>query len=162
MTLFSDTTAVFPNNVVEVVAARMTALWGGDLTIVKRRLHVTDRAQSIGVFPDTWAPDENSYEFVSQEPTVQRYVVKVQAFAKDSVEERGIATHSVMAKAVRSMLYNDAALAVGLNALSVTMFGKTERIQRRGCDRQRFINNEVSGQFLYLSTLDYYVETETK
>jgi hypothetical protein len=152
---------VFPNNAVELIVARINTLYP-ELLVVKRPLKQTDLSQSVGVYPSLWQPDETSYEHPSKQPTVQRYIVKVQSFAKDTVEERGIAIHSVMAKVIRTMLYNDDPLFVGLNVLSVTMFGVTERIQRRGILRQQYMNNEISGQFLFLSTLDYYIETETK
>lgn len=161
MNPFDDATAVFPNNVASIVAARIQVLYP-DLLVVKRLLKRTDRTQSVGIAPDVWIPDITSFEFKSIEPTVQRYLIRVQAFAKDTVEERGIATHSVMAKVIRAMLYRDQPLDVGLNTLSVTMFGATERIQRRGVNRQQFMNNEIDGTFLYLSTLEYFVETETK
>jgi hypothetical protein len=76
-------------------------------------------------------------------------------------EERGLATHSVLSKMVRSMLYRDDALRVGLLALSVVMNGSTERTKRYGVNRQNFVSNELSGSWLYLSTLEFQLETET-
>lgn len=162
MTLFDDATAVFPSNAIELIAYRLNALYGPEVLVVKRRLKVTDNTQSIGVFPITWLPDVTSFEMPSKEPTVQRYMIGVQSFVKDSDEQRGIAVHSVMAKVIRSMLYNDNPLQVGLNSLSVTMNGATEKIQRRGINRQQFLDNLIDGVWNYLSTLEYYIETETK
>jgi hypothetical protein len=162
MSLFDDAIAVFPNNAIELIATRLKNLYEPDLLIVKRPLKHTDNTQSVGIYGGEWFPDQSSFEFASKEPTVQVYLIKIQAFCKEIDEPRGIAVHSVMAKVMRSLLYNDVPLAVGLNALSVTMNGATERIQRRGINRQQYLNNEIGGQFLYLSTLEYYIETETK
>src|SRR5689334_12584758 len=152
MTLFDDTTTVFPNNAANLIFTRLQDLYGNDLTIVRRRLRSSDAGQAIGVYPSDWFPDEQSWEFPSKEPTLQRYIIKLQSFAKDYDEERGIAVHSVMAKVMRSLLYADQPLAVGLNALRVTMNGTTEAIMRRGINRQTYLSNEVDGAYLFLST----------
>lgn len=159
---FDDVEAVFPNNAIELIATRLQMLYPNDLVVRKRPLRNTDPTKSVGIFPTDWLPDETSFEFKSLQPTVQTYLIKIQAFCKDTNEEKGIATHSVMSKVIRSMLYNDEPLNVGLNALSVTMDGTIERIQRRGIRRQRYISNEIDGTFLYLSTLEVFLETETK
>jgi hypothetical protein len=163
MSMFDDATAVFPNNVAELIAQRIGDLYAPDILIVKRPLKIIDKTQSVGVFPSDWFPDETSWEFPAKQPTIQRYIIKVQSFCKDMSEERGIAVHSVMSKVMRSLLYGDQPLAIGLNTLSVAMDGTTERIQRRGINRQSFLSNEIpQGEFLYLSTIEYYIETETK
>jgi hypothetical protein len=162
MSLFTDATVVFPNNAVALVAARLQALYSPDLLVVKRPLRTTDNTQSVGVYPGAWYPDETTYEMPSNEPTVQRYTIQVQCFAKDMDRERAIAVHSVMSKVIRSLLYNDAPLKLGLDVLSVTMDGAIEHIQRRGMTRQQYISNEIDGIFHCLSTLEWYIETETK
>lgn len=162
MSLFSEVTAVFPNNAIELIWTRAKDLYEPDLNILRRPLRSTDGTQSIGVHPTDWVPDETSWEFTSKEPTIQRYIIRIQALCKESDEEKGIAIHSVMSKAIRSLLYNDNPLQVGLDMLSVTMNGVTERIQRRGISRQRYLSNEINGLFVYLSVLDFYLETETK
>lgn len=164
MTLFDGSTTAFPDNVVKVMAARFGQLWSPDVQIWRRRLKVTDDTQSIGIYPGTWEPDEQSYEIgpIAPEPTVQTYRVMVQAFVKDSDEELGTSNHSVMNKAVRDTLYRDNPLRVGLSALSITTGGITERIQRRGITRATYLSNEISGVFFYLSTLEFWFETETK
>ena len=161
MSLFDDTLIVFPNNVIELVATRITTLYP-ELLVVKRPLKSSDNTQSVGLFPSDWLPDTSSFEMPSKEPTVQVYLIQLQTFCKEFDEAKGIATHSVMSKVMRSLLYNDLPLQVGLNTLSVTMNGATEKIQRRGVNRQKYLSNEIDGQFLYLSTLEYYIETETK
>jgi hypothetical protein len=164
MGLFDDVSSAFPGNVVTLVVSRLKTLYGSELFVASRMLKATDNTKSVGVYPFTWEPDEESYEIgpIAPEPTVQIYHVGIQAFAKDFDEQNGIAVNSVMSKAVRDMLYRDAPLRLGLSLLSVSSGGRTERMQRRGLARGKFISNEIQGQFLYLSTLDFWFETETK
>lgn len=162
MSLFTDATVVFPDNAIELIWTRFRDLYEPDLTVLRRPLRSTDGSQSVGIHGTDWVPDETSWEFSSKEPTVQRYLIRVQGLCKESDQEKGIKIHSVMAKAIRSLLYNDAPLQVGLNLLSVTMNGATERIQRRGVTRQKYLSNEINGTFVYVSSLELYIETETK
>lgn len=163
--MISDVTPVFPNNAVLLIKQRAQVL-DSDLFVVGRPLRETDNIQSIGVFGNQWNPDEDSFEMRGvpsgrHEPTISSYLITVQAFVKDMDEERGLATHSVLSKMVRSMLYRDNTLRVGLLALSVVMNGSTERTKRFGVLRQNYVSNELRGSWLYLSTLEYWLETET-
>jgi hypothetical protein len=156
---------VFPNNVVELVTSR-TKMLDADLFVIKRPLRESDPNQSVGIFAAQWLPEEQSYEVIGapqghHEPTLQQYFTTVQAFVKDMDEERGLATHSVLSKMIRSMLYRDEPLRVALGALSVTTDGSIERTQRWGIRQQRYFSNELSGSWLYLSTLEFWLETET-
>jgi hypothetical protein len=163
--MITTSTVVFPNNVVDLVATRLDAI-DTDLFTIKRPLRPTDPNQSIGVFAALWTPDDDSYEMKAakpglSEPSIQRYQITVQAFIKDMDEERGLAVHSVLSKMVRSVLYRDEPLRVGLIALATTISGSTERTKRWQILTQRFVANEVQGSWLYLSTLDFLLETET-
>jgi hypothetical protein len=159
--------SIFPNNVCTLIVARAKTI-DIDLKVMQRQIRDSDGTQVVGVFPLNWVPDESSFEMpaipsvlAAGEPTLQRYVIGVQAFVKDTNEQRGIGVHAVLAKRVRSLLYRDQPLAVGLAALSVSMSGATERIQRRGILVQRFLANEVEGIFMFLSSCEYFVDTET-
>lgn len=159
---------VFPNNVAELIYVRTKPAIDSDLVVVQRPVRDSDGNEVVGIFPMTWTPDENSYEMAATpsplaagEPTIQRYIIGVQGLIKDTDEQRGIRKHAVLAKRLRSMLYRDTALAVGLNTLSVSMFGSVERIQKRGILVQRYLNNELQGVFIFLSSIEYYVETQT-
>lgn len=156
--------AVFPNNIVDLVATRC-ALIDTDLFVIKRPLRNTDPNQSIGVVAALWAPDQESLEmrgFYPAPPTLQRYSITVQAFVKHMDEVEGLNTHSVLSMLLRSMLYNDGPLRVGLSSLQSTLNGTTEQSQRWGIAQQRFFSNEISGDWLYLSTLEFWLETETR
>ena len=163
--VISVSTVVFPNNVVDLVATRMKAI-DKDLYVAKRQLRPSDPNQSLGVFASLWVPDDQSYEIKNgpvgrSEPSIQRYQITIQAFVKDMDEERGLAVHSVLSKMVRSVLYRDEPLRVGLTALSTTISGSTETTKRWQVDTARYIANEIQGSWLYLSTLDFWLETET-
>lgn len=163
--MINAATPVFPANVVDLISAR-AAFLDADLFIARRPLRESDPVQAVGIFGSQWYPDEESYEMRGapagrHEPTLQNYMIGVQAFVKDMDEERGLAAHSVLSKMIRAMLYRDEPLRVGLAALSVTMSGSTERAKRWGIRSQRFVSNELQGSWLYLSTLEFWLETET-
>lgn len=163
--MIDATEPVFPNNAVALIKIALQTI-DADLRIYGRPLRSSDPAQSIGVFPQLWQPDEQSYEMRGgpegpSEPTLSRYQIAVQGFIKDLDEERGLATHSVLSKQIRTTLYRNSPLMVALRMLAVTMNGSTERTQRCGVMTARYLSNEIDGNFLYLSTLDFFLETET-
>lgn len=163
--MIDDSIEVFPNNVAAVIASRIKLL-DSDLVVLNRPPRDSDGTQVVGVFPMTWTPNEDSFEMngsalAAHEATLNRYLIGVMSFVKDTDEQKGIRVHSVLSKLIRTILYRDAALAVGLSALSVTMLGSTERIQRRGIQVQRYLANEVDQVFMFVSSAEYFVETET-
>lgn len=159
---------VFPNNVVKYVSLAMAGI-DPDIKVYKRALRNTDPMQSIGVFAQTWGPDQESIEMQSlgspspQMPTIQEYTLGVQAFVKDSEEERGLSIHAAMSQRVRSVLYTDANLQIVLGQLSTSLDGGwTESMRRWGIRTARYFSGEISAQMLYLSTLEFWIETETR
>lgn len=160
--------AVFPNNAVKVMSERFKLLDpAGDVQVFRRPLMPTDPVQSIGVYGSMWTPIQDSIEMRGsgspgpQEPTLQKYSLFVQAFVKDANEERGSNVHSVLSKYILAMLYRDEPLRLGLAQLSYSMLGMTERAHRWGVSTQRFLNNELDAEWLYLSTVECWLETET-
>lgn len=154
----------FPNNIVDLIYVRAESI-DSDLERFRRPLRPEDPQQSFGVYAALWNPDEESMEFRgnrSKEPTLNRYTVMVQCFVKDGDEERGLAIHSVLSSRVRAMLYRDPPLQVGFGALSWSDVGNPgqERAQRWGIRNQRFMSNEVTGSWLYLSSIEFWLETE--
>lgn len=159
--------AIFPNNIVVLVAMAMQTI-DPDVAVMKRPLRNEDPQQSIGVAAATWDPQEDSLEMkgighpAPQEPTFQRYILTIQAFVKDGDAERGLAVHSVLAQRVRSVLYTNEGLRLALQGLSVEFQnGRTERLQRWGVRTARYFSGEIESQMLYLSTLEFWIETET-
>lgn len=156
---------VFPYNAVDVMAWRLGTI-DPDVFVTKRPLRESDPIQSIGVFASQWMPDDDSYEMRGlpggiHEPSLATYLIGIQAFVKDADEERGAATHGTLTKLVRTMLYRDPSLRVGLRELSVDMSGSQERTTKFGVRTQRYLSNELSGSWLYLSTIEFGLETET-
>lgn len=157
----------FPANVVKLIVDRIQPAIDLGLGVFKRPLRNTDPNQSVGVFPVIWTPDMESLEMRggpfprSSEPTLQQYTINIQAFIKDTDEQRGLNVHSILAKRVRTMLYRDATLRVGFASLSSATGGSTEKAKRWGVRTQRYISDEIEGSWLYLSTLEFWLETET-
>lgn len=155
---------MFPNNAVELIAIRAASL-DPDIHIEKRPLRNTDPTQSFGVSAAQWVPQDESLEIRGaidgSEPTISQYTLMVQAFVKDADQVRGGATHATFAKMVRTMLYHDTPLAVGLRTLSVVVGSSTERMLKWGIRNQRYFSNELDATWLYLSTLEFWLETET-
>lgn len=177
--MIDASTPCFPNNIVDLIATRAKTYIDPDdtgpesLQVFKRPLHRTDPPTALGVAAAQWLGESESLEMRGgadppllgsmgrNEPTLQTYYLTVEAYVKDQDEERGLAKHSVLSKLVRSMLYRDEPLRVGLSLLSVTTGSSTERAQRWGIRQQRFSSREITGAFLYLSTLEFWLETET-
>lgn len=168
--MISGDEAVFPNNVVSLLATRFELI---DETVntFRRPLRVNDPELSIGIYGSMWTPDPESFETNqnlgsmnipgSSEPTMSRYVVGIQAFVRDFDEEIGLARHSVLSTLIRGILYRDAPLRVALSQLDTQVSGVGERTKRWGVTAQRFLNNELGdNEWLYLSTIDFWLDTE--
>lgn len=155
--------AVFPSNAVGLIRDTMQTI-DADLFVTGRQLRETDPNESIGVFPVTWTPHEDSYEMRGgvrgSEPTLQQYVIGIQGCVKDMEETRGLIRHAAMSKIIRTMLYRDPTLAVSLRALSVSAIGGIERTQRYGIRGARYLSSEIEGEWIYLSTLEFWLDTE--
>lgn len=155
----------FPQNVVELLVDRYSLL-DADFAgaVFARPLNPTDPVQAIGVVATQWTPNQETLEMRGigkMEPSLNQYLVTVQAYIKDMDEERGLNVHSVLSRRVRSILYNDVVLREALIALSATLDGKVEKIRRWGVRQQRFVSNELDSVWLYLSILEFWFETET-
>lgn len=154
----------FPNNIVNVLYPKLDAL-DADLRTFMRPLRATDPVQAVGVYASDWNPDRNSHEIGSTfpgMPTLSTYTVTIQALIKDMDRERGLNVHALLSRMVRSMLYTDTTLRVTLSGLTSTLNGATERSQRWGVSRQKFLANQLGAEWLYLSTLEFWLETETR
>lgn len=154
----------FPMATVEIVHERFAELMR-DRVILDRRLRPSDPARSIGIFPVDWSPVRNSMEIGGPnrppEPTLQTYQYRIQSLVKHTDEIEGRALYALDAKFVLAILYRDQDLRVRLTTVQETLLGSVERVQRFGVNSQRYLNNELSGQFIYLATTEFWVETET-
>lgn len=160
-----EPTLGFPNNVVLALKEQIGTLQG-DVPIFTRPIRRGDPAQAIAITASMWTPDDESFEFIGAQggqvgPTVGRYLIGIQTFNQDMDEERGLATQSSMATAVRVKLSRDIDVRVALAVLTHTEYGMTERFTRSEFQAQRFLSNEIDGAFYYLSNTEFLVETET-
>lgn len=160
--------SIFPNNVVEVVAIPLDNI-DPDITCFKRPLRNTDPQQSVGIHAQMWDPDPSSLEMLGadnvhpQLPTLQTYTYGVQSFVKDGDEERGLAIHAMLANKVRSVLYTYEPLKVAFTSLSVSYEnGQVEQLKRWGIRTARYFSGEIDSVNLYLSTLEFWVQTEIR
>lgn len=154
----------FPNNVVDILHTRSLMI-DPDLFVTKRPIRPTDPNQSIGVFGSNWVPDEESKEMMGMtpmQPPVSKYSITMQAVIRDTEEARGLNVHGVLARMLRSMIYTDNPLRVALSSLSSTLGLMTEHTQRWGVTQQRFFANEIRGDWLYMSILELWLETEIR
>lgn len=155
-------TLPFPENVVAEITNtfRNQGLIDFD-AVVARPLRTTDPNVTLGVFAVDWMPDNDSAEIGKKHgPTLTTYVFAIQGLVKHGDEQSGMRLHSILAKNIRSMLDRDPGLRVRLGQLSEASLGVAERAQRWGVRGQRFANNEVGGGFIYLSTTEFYLQTE--
>ena len=155
---------IFPNNVVALLKVALAGI-DPDVSVFGRPLRPSDPAQSIGVFGQLWDPDEESIEMAGAfpgEPTLQRYQLSIQSLVKHGDEEVGQAIHSILSNRVRGVLYRNQALRVALGNLSAVDSGVIESMRRWGVSVQRYLSNEIDQEWVYLSTLEFWIETETR
>ena len=129
-------------------------------TFVQRPVRYTDPHLTISVYPEVWNPID-TFEMTSYapEPVLARYSLTAQVLVK-ATEIEGRALIGDYTKFVRAILYRSPSYQVALAALSETLFGSTERYQKRGIASQRFLTNEVRGAFLYVSNTSLWFEVE--
>lgn len=158
----------FPNNIVELLAARAQSYVDPDeldvtkkVKIYKRPLRPSDGTQAVGIFPSMKLPNNTTIEMQSLEPTLKRYKLILQTLVTDSNEEACISIHSILSNRLWRMLYRDSPLAAGLTALAVDADNSRERMQRRGVELQRYLSNEIEGSFIETSWIECWFETET-
>jgi hypothetical protein len=149
----------FPANIVTALKEQLEVDFGSEVdTVVARPLRPIDPDRSIGILAVDWRPVD--HQIGQHDPALGRYQLAIQCFIKHQDEEVGLAEHTLMSKNLRTMLYRGEALRLRLASLSETSLGVTERVQRWGVRQQRFVSNEIQGRFLFLSTTEFWVETE--
>jgi len=158
-----DNGSIFPNNVVQLVAARF-AMEDDRLIVLKRPLRTQDLNFSIGVWADNWLPTPNSQEMMgvdfARSPTLEMYSIMVQGFVRHSDEIIGLSWHAVLAETLRTILGSDPPLRQQLGGLTATLNGTIKRLKRFWVRAGRYRNNQVNGENLYLCTNDLMLEVE--
>jgi hypothetical protein len=159
----------FPGNVMQVLETRFLAGITDVDVVAKRPLTPLDPSFSIGLVALNWQPGDHEIGSASSnpgtlgrvEPSTGTYHYLIQALIKHSDALEGLAYHGLFTKQVRAMLYRDPGVRLGLAALTEKSMGVTERLQKWGIGAQRFASNEIDSEWLYLSTTELWVETET-
>lgn len=163
-----DTLVCFPNNVVDMIATQLEnielpvpAEAENRVRVCKRPIRDNDYTQTVSVYANLWSPDMDSLEMQGGpiEPTIQRYTVDIEALVVDMDDERGLATHALLSTMVRLMLYRSEPLRVALPMLEVNLGGYREKFSRWGISQQRYQNNKIGSNFVFLSTVDLWFET---
>lgn len=149
----------FPENVVVELEAAF-AQHMSDFVVIPRPLRRMDPARSIGLFVFNWHPIADSHQIGQQEPALNRYDYRIQLLVKASDETQARSIFGSATKSVRAILYRDRDLAVRLLGLIEEILGSRETLKRYGVTRQSFANNDINGQFIYLTTTEFWVETE--
>jgi hypothetical protein len=156
--------SVFPNNIVVTMADQMHYL-DTDIPIHKRRLYATDEIQCIGITPFVWTPDQASYEMRGPQyagiPTIQRYDITIQCLIRNMDQIKGMMQHAELTKRVQKFIMGDPVLRDSLHGLTSDLYGVIERLKKWQLENSRFLAEEVSGEFIYLSTSTVRLETET-
>ncbi len=157
----------FPNNAIEVLAFRIPSYIDPDsppekrVDVFKRPLRQTDPQQCVGVFPAMKRPDVTSSEIGFKAPTLNRYSIILQSMVKSTDEIEAISIHSILANRLTRMFHHDSVVDAGLTSLGVNVDNVRERLQRRGIELQRYLDNQVEGTFVRTSWVECWIETET-
>lgn len=158
------TQLVFPNNAVELIAARFEMIDPDLLIVFRRELRLSDPNYSIGVSAVDWAPVPNSMEMLGEQgtraSTLEQYLISIQALVKMNDEPAGLIAHSVISKTLRAILANDAPLRQQLGGLTATYEGETERLKRWWVLRSRYHSNKLQGTNMYVTVNDVMIEVE--
>lgn len=151
----------FPENVNALIQIRIPQFVDPDIQVFRRPLRPGDPTQSVGVYAQTKLSDQSSIEFRSFEPTLRRYNCIMQGVIVHSDEQECYRIHSILAQRLWRMLFHDNPLRVGLTSLEVTSDNVRERFQRYGVVQQRYLSNEITGNFIATSWIEWWFETET-
>lgn len=155
----SDLT-MFPMNCVDEIRASFVQYLDPEVAVIRRPVRITDPNRSVGIFPVNQEPVESSQQIGQMEPVLSQYLLRVQLLVKHADEEAGRRLYAVDTTSLKVILYRDPGLRMRLAALSHTIMGTTERFKKFTVRSQRFLNNELGTQFVYLSVTDLVVETE--
>lgn len=147
----------FPANIVQALKETIGASPAIDVC-VGRPLRTIDVNASLGIYAVDWTA--KNYILGQDETNDSEYHIRIQVLIKHAQEDEGLVQHSMLSKYVRAMVVRDATTRQRLAALSETSMGITERFQKAQVRTQRFLSNEIQGEFLFLSTMDLIVTVE--
>lgn len=154
------TEAVFPNVVVDLIFEQAPKSLPIQAAF-KRPMRSSDLDQSFFVYSSNWRPDANSYEIGFRGPTIERYEIGIQALIKDLDRDRGANRLGVLSELIRTFVYSDHSLRLGLDQLSTSFGGMVKKVQKLTVTKQNyFVASPKSRQFLYLSEMTLTVDVQ--
>lgn len=155
----------FPANVVEVMRTYLPNLLDtsvGDVidgvTFVGRPIQPLDPNPTVSCYAADWNPQ--GYEIGQFGPALTQYTFIIQMMNKHMEEEEARELHGVLATALRLNIFQNENLKDALLTLSHTALGHIERVKHYGVTRQRFFNNDVGGEMLFLTNIEFWVNIE--
>lgn len=151
---------MFPMNVVDEIAVSVDQFLDDEVVVTKRPLRSLDPNRCVGIFPVSSIPVEGSEQIGQMEPTLNRYQIRVQLLVKHAKEEDGRRLYAVDTTALKTILYRDVTLHQRLAALQQEIMGTVERFKQFQIRSQRFLNNDLGSQFVFLAVTDIEVQTE--
>ncbi len=157
-TLWDTARTLFPTNIVEVSRDFILPLLSVE-NVYRRVLRPEDPNSSVGIVAVDWEPGE--YLIGQEEPALSMYHFSIQSLVKHGNEEEGLTHHSLLAKNLAHLLYRDAAFRVALLTLNAEVMGVKESARRMGVRQQRYRSNEIDGEWLFVSTTEMWVQTES-
>lgn len=150
----------WPWGYIEEVADHLPATFAPpEYTIVKRPVRGMDPNNSIGLFPVDRVRPPQDVNIGQSEPVLKRYNYRFQLFNKVADEVEGRAINALNVKMLEAVLYRDDALAASLPTLTEELFGTREAFTRFGLSGTKYLNNDLSGAFVFLAQIDLWVET---
>lgn len=157
----------FPQSFVDPIIERLEYHLP-DHNVVPRSLGMSEGSDSIGVFPATWRPMEETVEMGARhqgrlggEPTLNFYSVKVQNLRIDGDEEAGRAAFTITSKKIRAILYRDNELHVALRSLTDELLGVVERAKKMDVMKQDFLDSMAPMGTYFLCTTEIVFTTES-
>lgn len=151
----------FPETFLELIRSEVEKyMKPADYTIIDRPVRLNDPQKTISVYATNWVPDATSHEIGTNEPTLARYNLRLQLMVKHTNPSKGRAMSALDSKTLRMVLYRSPVLRVSLLGMTEEVLGSTERVKRFQVTGQNFMNGDLNGNHLYLSSTEAYIETE--
>jgi len=151
----------FPTNVVNTIAEALVNI-DPDIPVHQRPLTAMDNVQCIGVYPIKVEDITTSYEIGNSfGPTLERWIIGIQGMIKDADQQQGSRDHSMLISLIEDILYNNQALGLALSTTTASsLSGVSRRAQRRGVRNRNYLQGQLAGDWYYLGTLEFWMETE--
>lgn len=144
-----------------------TAEIGGDGTysddlvplVQTRSFRTNDPDRTICIFEDDEEPVD--YEIGQLSPTITRYMVHIQVFAKGLQKEDTMETRRTLVKRIKKAFWEEGSnLRTELLQLSDTRDNIVERVQKYNFRRVIYDSAEIRKQFASIAQIDITIETE--